>query len=100
MPLANLTVFHVYCFSRRSRKDNPFRCTYVLPDGITHTKGYVKDLEEARRYLSLPDGSSTAQCGLKEVTEFQDDTEKPEDRRRIDLTKNVASTTTLAKKIV
>nr|XP_010934377.1 actin-related protein 6 isoform X1 [Elaeis guineensis] len=86
--LVSLDVPRDLRLARRSGKDNPFRCTYVLPDGITHTKGYVKDLEEAHKYLSLPDGSSTAQCGLKEVIEFQDDTEKPEDRRRIDLTKN------------
>nr|GFC39670.1 actin-related protein 6 [Tanacetum cinerariifolium] len=37
----------------RRGNDNHFRCTYVLPDGITHTKGYVKDPEEAQKYLKL-----------------------------------------------
>lgn len=37
-----------------SFKDNPFRCSYILPDGITYKKGFVKDLDEARRYCSLP----------------------------------------------
>ncbi|KAJ6759000.1 ACTIN-RELATED PROTEIN 6 [Salix koriyanagi] len=29
--------------ARRRGDNNFFRCTYVLPDGVTHTKGFVKD---------------------------------------------------------
>ncbi|XP_073007705.1 actin-related protein 6 isoform X3 [Typha latifolia] len=72
----------------RSGTDNPFRCTYVLPDGVTHTKGYIKDLSEAQRFLSLPDGCSNPQSSLHEVVHSRGDTDKTEDRRRIDLTKN------------
>ncbi|GLJ58134.1 hypothetical protein SUGI_1421110, partial [Cryptomeria japonica] len=31
---------------------NPIRSTYVLPDGIKHNRGFVKDPEEAQRYMS------------------------------------------------
>ncbi|RRT72422.1 hypothetical protein B296_00008977 [Ensete ventricosum] len=75
--------------ARRSGKDNPFKCTYVLPDGIEHTKGYVKDFDEARRYLSLPYESSSTDSGLKEeVSPSQHNAEKSVERRRIDLTQN------------
>lgn len=63
----------------------------MLPDGITHTKGFVKDPDEANRYLSLGDGASV-------LSERKDDPnqlgviEKPEDRRTVDLSKNVCNT--------
>ncbi|KAK9269320.1 hypothetical protein L1049_001091 [Liquidambar formosana] len=72
--------------ARRPGKDNLFRCTYVLPDGITHTKGFVKDMDEARRCLTMPDGTPPPPSGTNE--DMIEVTEKPEDRRRIDLTKN------------
>ncbi|URD95622.1 hypothetical protein MUK42_30867 [Musa troglodytarum] len=75
--------------ARRSGKDNPFKCTYVLPDGIEHTNGYVKDFDEARRYLSLPYESSSTDSGLKEeVSPSQHNAEKSVEQRRIDLTQN------------
>lgn len=63
----------------------------MLPDGVTHTKGYVKDPEQARRYLSVTDvdGDSPAELGSKEGMDHFEITEKPEDRKRVDLTKNV-----------
>ncbi|KAL3368797.1 hypothetical protein AABB24_009555 [Solanum stoloniferum] len=79
--------------ARKPGKDNLFRCTYVLPDGITHTKGFLKDPEEPKRYLPLYDEA------LQQVAEEQIDmdrlenTDNSEDRNRrngskIDLTKN------------
>lgn len=72
--------------ARKSGKDNPFRCTYVLPDGITHTRGFVKDIDEAQRFLSLPNGSSTM-LGMQ-VVDGQADTVKTEDKKRMDMNKN------------
>lgn len=63
----------------------------MLPDGITYTKGFVKDPKEAKRYLSLTDGASGPQIGKMEETDQQEVKEKPEDRTRVDLTKNVQS---------
>lgn len=75
-------------FCRRAGKDNLFQCTYVLPDGITHTKGFVKDQNEAQRYLTLLNGDPNSLPGTTEDVELEEVTEK-EDRKRIDLTKNV-----------
>ncbi|XP_059637914.1 actin-related protein 6 [Cornus florida] len=74
--------------ARKPGKDNLFRCTYVLPDGVTHMKGFVRDPDEAQRYLTLADGART-----KEDLDQLEVIEKPEDRRRIDLTKNEFSLT-------
>ncbi|XP_039117430.1 actin-related protein 6 [Dioscorea cayenensis subsp. rotundata] len=79
--------------ARKSGEDNPFRCTYVLPDGVTHTKGYVKDMEEARRYLSLPSQSTINQSVANEELDCQENAKRPEARRQIDLTKNEFSLT-------
>ncbi|XP_031266383.1 actin-related protein 6-like [Pistacia vera] len=67
--------------ARKRGRDNLLRCTYVLPDGITHTKGYVKDPDAAQRYLSFGDGSPSE-------TKQMEDAEEPRDRKRVDLTKN------------
>ena len=40
---------------RKPGNENLIRTTYVLPDGIKHKRGFVKDPEEAQRYLSLQD---------------------------------------------
>ncbi|PWA73379.1 Actin-related protein [Artemisia annua] len=74
--------------ARRRGNDNHFRCTYVLPDGITHTKGYVKDPEEAQKYLNL---SEDGELQHAEGTDQADETEvtnKPSERNKVDLTKN------------
>ncbi|CAM8925553.1 unnamed protein product [Rhodiola kirilowii] len=71
--------------ARRPGRDNLMRCTYVLPDGITHTKGYVKDQDEARRYLDVQKEASIL-VGKDEVRETQET--KLVDRRKVDLTKN------------
>lgn len=68
------------------------KCTYVLPDGITYTKGFVKDLNEARRYLSLPDGTTNPTTKLDskmEVMGGQGDTDNAENRKKADLSQNV-----------
>ncbi|XP_057967388.1 actin-related protein 6 [Malania oleifera] len=72
--------------ARKLGKDNFFKCTYILPDGITHMKGYVKDPDEAQRYLNVPNGTPTP--GAKQHVDQQEVTENLEDRRKIDLTKN------------
>ncbi|XP_021899148.1 actin-related protein 6 [Carica papaya] len=64
---------------RKLGRDNLFRCTYVLPDGVTHTKGYVKDPDAAKRYLNPIEAKDTLQ---------PDTMGKLEDRKRIDLSKN------------
>ncbi|KAK9098891.1 hypothetical protein Syun_025936 [Stephania yunnanensis] len=63
-------------------KNNKFKCTYVLPDGVTHTKGFVKDWDEAKRYLYSADGSY--ERGHLDAAEQLEDRK----RNRIDLTKN------------
>ncbi|KAL5547798.1 hypothetical protein UlMin_003029 [Ulmus minor] len=74
--------------ARKRGKDNLLRCTYVLPDGITHTKGFVKDPDEAQRYLSLTDEQLTDSEMNKNLDHLQV-TEKTHDRKITDLTKNV-----------
>ncbi|XP_047338176.1 actin-related protein 6 [Impatiens glandulifera] len=44
-------------FARRIGRDNIFKCTYVLPDGVNHTKGFLKDIDQAKRYTSLEEES-------------------------------------------
>ncbi|KAM7508211.1 hypothetical protein LguiA_018664 [Lonicera macranthoides] len=78
--------------ARRRGKDNFFRCTYVLPDGVTHTKGFIKDPKEAQRYLTLYDGAPSSESGMEETNQL-DIKEKPEDKSRVDLTKNEFSLT-------
>ncbi|CAI9100825.1 OLC1v1038004C1 [Oldenlandia corymbosa var. corymbosa] len=73
--------------ARRRGRDNLFRCTYVLPDGITHTRGFVKDPNEAKRYMSLDDEDEK-----EDETDLMDTTERS-DRRTIDLSKNEFSVT-------
>ena len=70
---------------RLSFKDNPFRCSYILPDGITYKKGFVKDMDEALRYCSLP---------LDQESDRKDhsvETNKFEDRKKPELSQNVMS---------
>ncbi|KAF5183057.1 Actin-related protein [Thalictrum thalictroides] len=74
--------------ARKTGKDNLFKCTYVLPDGITHTKGFIKDPDEAQRYHRLQDYSSTLLPGTNEEVGPHEVSEKLEDRKKIDLTKN------------
>lgn len=80
----------VNCLCRKRGKDNLLRCTYVLPDGVTHTKGFVKDPDAAQRYLSLSDGSRSQPS---ETVKDMDRTEVMEEgrdrRKRVDLAKNV-----------
>lgn len=61
----------------------------MLPDGVTHTKGFVKDPDEAQRYLSLTDGDrDQTPNGTADQPQV---TEKLENRKKTDLTKNVES---------
>ncbi|TYJ25331.1 hypothetical protein E1A91_A07G042600v1 [Gossypium mustelinum] len=76
-------------FARKHGKDNLFRCTYVLPDGVTHTKGYVKDPEAAKRHLALTDGASPSEAiETKNETDQLGVMDKTAERKRVDLTKN------------
>lgn len=64
----------------------------MLPDGVTHTKGFVKDADEAQRYLSLVEGEDQSQkLGLSTDLDQGQVMEKMGERKRTDLTKNVAS---------
>lgn len=67
--------------ARRRGNDNFFRCTYVLPDGVTHTKGFVKDPDEANKYLTVDDGAYLGTKKDMDRTEIMD-------RKKVDLTKN------------
>ncbi|KAA3476897.1 actin-related protein 6-like [Gossypium australe] len=71
--------------ARKQGKDNLFRCTYVLPDGVTHKKGYVKDPEAAQRHLRA--SPSAAMEPNKEAYQLET-IAKTEERKRVDLTKN------------
>lgn len=62
----------------------------MLPDGVTHTKGFIKNPDEAQRYLTSIDGSPSPLVP-KNNTDLQENTDKPEERRKADLTKNVIS---------
>lgn len=59
-----------------------------MPDGIAWTKGFVKDKDEAWRFLSSQDVQSPRLAATREGSAPFEDTEKAKDRR-IDLTKNV-----------
>ncbi|PPS12604.1 hypothetical protein GOBAR_AA08029 [Gossypium barbadense] len=71
--------------ARKQGKDNLFRCTYVLPDGVTHKKGYVEDPEAAQRHLRA--SPSAAMEPNKEAYRLET-IAKTEERKRVDLTKN------------
>ncbi|RZC73489.1 hypothetical protein C5167_048969 [Papaver somniferum] len=71
----------------RSRgKDNLFRSSYVLPDGIEHMKGFVKDPDQAKRYLTLEDGLPLETN--EDMNHPLSNKEKAEERKKVDLTKN------------
>ncbi|KAE9608356.1 putative Actin family, folylpolyglutamate synthetase [Lupinus albus] len=72
--------------ARNRGKENLFRSTYVLPDGVTHMKGFVKYPEQARRYLSLADGGLSHP--LEEDMNCLEFAQHPEERKTVDLTKN------------
>jgi actin-related protein 6 len=76
--------------ARRRGKDNSFRCTYVLPDGVTNTKGFLKDPKEAERYLDLYERAHSQEPSEKNNTDIK---EKPEEKNKVDLTKNEFSLT-------
>lgn len=69
----------------------------MLPDGVTHTKGYVKNPDEAQRYLALTSGDPPVRN--KDFDELQV-TETPENRKKTDLTKNVVEFLISLKKLV
>ncbi|KOM31459.1 hypothetical protein LR48_Vigan01g101400 [Vigna angularis] len=75
--------------ARKSGKENLFRCTYVLPDGVTHTKGFVKYPDQARRYLALRESSLPSSLPVEAdvIMNSSEIAEQPEDRKReFDLT--------------
>ncbi|XP_022946637.1 actin-related protein 6 [Cucurbita moschata] len=74
--------------ARKPGKENLFRCTYVLPDGISYARGFVKNPDEAKRYLSLTEEASSPSLGVKNDEIELDVSEKTENRKKIDLTKN------------
>ena len=74
-------------YFRLSFKDNPFRCSYILPDGITSKKGFVRDMDEARRYCSLPSEGELYQ------RDGDSDTNKFEDKKKPELSQNVTPST-------
>nr|ABA18108.1 actin-related protein 6 [Arabidopsis arenosa] len=55
--------------------NNLIKSTYVLPDGVTHTKGYVKDPQAAKRFLSLSEKDHVVM-------------DKVGERRKADMNKN------------
>ncbi|XAR66875.1 hypothetical protein NMG60_11013243, partial [Bertholletia excelsa] len=88
--LRSLDVARDLQIARKPGRDNLFRSTYVLPDGVTHMKGFVKSPDEAKRYLTLDDEAS--------LLKTKEDRDQPEvtgrtDDKRVDLTKNEFSLT-------
>ncbi|KAJ8753199.1 hypothetical protein K2173_017788 [Erythroxylum novogranatense] len=73
--------------ARRRGRDNLLRCTYVLPDGVTHTKGFVKDPDEAKRYLTMMNRNAQPYSDLNQGSDRPDYAEKLEERKKVDLTK-------------
>lgn len=69
--------------ARERRNENLIKCTYVLPDGLTHTKGYVKDPQAAKRYLTLGEHQGSKNADLRDMVG---------ERRKADMNKNVNST--------
>uniref|UniRef100_A0A0D3EM74 Actin-related protein 6 n=1 Tax=Oryza barthii TaxID=65489 RepID=A0A0D3EM74_9ORYZ len=69
--------------ARLSSNDNPFRCSYILPDGITYKKGFVKDLDEACRYSSLPANGESVRKDSSDS-----DRSKFEDKKKPELSQN------------
>nr|ABA18089.1 actin-related protein 6 [Olimarabidopsis pumila] len=61
---------------------NVIKSTYVLPDGVTHTKGYVKDPQASKRFLSLSEKDYVESGLMSKVGEKKADMNKNE----IDLT--------------
>lgn len=78
------TCYAIIC--RLSSNDNPFRCSYILPDGITYKKGFVKDLDEACRYSSLPANGESIRKDSSDS-----DRSKFEDKKKPELSQNVTS---------
>lgn len=74
---------------RKPGKENLLRCTYVLPDGVTHTKGFVKDPEAAQRYLKGADESQPKPSETKMDIDQHNTPVQFHDKKNIDLTKNV-----------
>jgi len=60
----------------------------VLPDGVTHTKGFVKYPDQARRYLALRESDLPSSQPV-EAEGGMNYAELPEERKRVDLSKNV-----------
>lgn len=62
----------------------------MLPDGVTYTKGFVKYPDQAQRYLALREGGlhSSSPVQAQEDVNFTEIAEHPENRKRVDLTKN------------
>ncbi|XP_045790138.1 actin-related protein 6 [Trifolium pratense] len=68
--------------ARKIGNENVLKCTYVLPDGVNYTKGFVKYPEQATRYLVDGDDGG----GDREMIAQQ----QPQENRQklVDLTKN------------
>ncbi|XP_050214908.1 actin-related protein 6 [Mercurialis annua] len=71
--------------ARKRGGDNLLRCTYVLPDGINHTKGFIKDPDEAMRYLTA---GATPSLETKNGLDQPESSEKLVDRKKTDISKN------------
>ncbi|CAA7027404.1 unnamed protein product [Microthlaspi erraticum] len=71
--------------ARERRNANLIKSTYVLPDGVTHTKGYVKDPEAAKRFLNLCLGVDQGSNNNSDSMDKKADGE----RKKADVNKNV-----------
>lgn len=63
----------------------------MLPDGVTHTKGFVKYPDQARRYLALRESGlpSSLPVEAEGGMNYSEIAEQPKDRKSVDLSKNV-----------
>lgn len=61
----------------------------MLPDGVTHTQGFIKYPDVAKRYLAIGDGDSLQEAAEKMDVDQIEVADKLEGRNKIDLSKNV-----------
>lgn len=85
----SLDVDHHLNIARKRGKDNVLRCTYVLPDGVTYTKGFVKYPEQANMYLAAHGNAHHGEQIAQQQPQEEEEEEKGNKKNIFDLTKNV-----------
>lgn len=73
--------------ARKPGRDNLFKCTYVLPDGVTHMRGFVKDHEEAKRYMAVYDSTELKVPEEQNNVDQEDTTDEIDNKKKIDVSR-------------